>query len=327
MRDWFPFFPEDASTLSSSVDEFFLFLVGMSLFFIVVIAGLEIYFALRYRRRSPDEVPRPMRGAVRLEVVWIVVPLMLSMVIFGWGASLYFKMYRMPDEGMEIYVVGKQWMWKLQHMSGRREINELHVPLGRKIKLTMASEDVIHNFFVPAFRVKADVIPGRYTALWFEAKKSGRYHLFCAEYCGTNHSRMIGWVHVMEPPDFQAWLADGTAETGLVASGENLFREFACDSCHRPGGSGRAPQLDGVFDRSVALDSGEIVIADEDYLRESILDSQAEIVAGFRRPSIMPVFRGQISEEQLLQLIVYIKSMERGSQQGEESPGDVPVPN
>ncbi len=314
MHNWIPFFPPDASTLSGSVDEFFLFLVGLSLFFIVLIAGLEIYFALKYRRQSEDEVPLPERSAAQLEVVWIIIPFILAMVIFGWGASLYFQIYRMPDEAMDIYVVGKQWMWKLQHMNGRREVNELHVPVGRKVKLTMTSEDVIHDFFVPAFRIKRDVLPGRYTFLWFEATQPGKYRLFCAEYCGTEHSGMIGWVYVMEPAEFQDWLGGGTGETSLAVSGERLFQRLACHTCHRADSQGRGAVLQGIYGEQVLLDNGETVIADEAYLRESILNSQARVVAGYQRPSIMPTFQGQITEDQVLQLIAYIKTLNEESQ-------------
>ena len=309
MPEWMPFIPRNASTLAGEVDLLYLVLVVISAFFVVLIAGLEVYFALKYRRRSPDEVPLPERSATRLEVVWIVIPLLISMSMFGWGASLFFKMYRMPDEAMQIFVVAKQWMWKLQHVSGQREINELHVPVGRKVKLTMTSEDVIHDFFVPAFRIKADVLPGRYTHLWFEATKPGRYHLFCAEYCGTEHSGMIGWVYVMEPADYQDWLSGGASEGSLAVSGQKLFQDLACHTCHRPDASGRGAVLNGVYSNPVTLDNGRSVIADDAYLRESILNSQAKIVAGYPRPSIMPTFQGQISEDQLMQLIAYIRSL------------------
>ncbi|MCI0488269.1 MAG: cytochrome c oxidase subunit II [Blastocatellia bacterium] len=326
MQQWIPFMPEDASTLSGRVDNFYFFLVGLSVFFFTLIAGLEIYFALKYRRQRPDEIPRPVRSAVRLEVVWIVIPFILSMTIFAWGASIYFSMYRMPKDALEIYVVGKQWMWKLQHMEGQREINELHVPVGRKVKLIITTEDVIHSFYVPAFRVKVDAVPGRYTYLWFEATKPGRYHLYCAEYCGTNHSGMIGWVYAMEPADYQAWLGGGAPEESLADSGEKLFQQLACNNCHRAGARDRGPVLDGLFGNPVALDNGQTVLADESYLRESILNSQAKIVAGFQRPSLMPTFQGQISEEQLLQLIAYIKSLSPQAGAGGASPAASPSP-
>src|SRR6059036_230848 len=319
MGSWMPFIPEKASTVAGSVDALYFFLVGISIAFALLIAGLEIYFAVKYRRRAPDEIPGPVASSMKLEMTWIVIPFLISMVMFGWGASLFFKIYRPPKEALDIYVVGKQWMWKLQHLDGQREINTLHVPVGRKIKLIMTSEDVIHSFFVPAFRIKADVLPGRYTSVWFEATKPGRYHLFCAEYCGTSHSGMGGWVTVMEPADYEGWLSGGRAEGSLASTGEKLFQDLACVSCHRSDIQGRGPALKGLFNRPVRLEGGQTVIADEGYIRESILNPRAKLVAGF--PPIMPTFQGQITEEQLLQLLTYIKSIGP-----EETPAAPPSP-
>jgi cytochrome c oxidase subunit 2 len=206
-----------------------------------------------------------------------------------------------------VFVVGKQWMWKVQHMDGQREINELHVPVGRPVKLIMGSEDVIHSFYIPAFRVKADVIPGRYNVLWFQASEPGRYHLFCAEYCGTKHSGMIGSVVALEPHEFQAWLSGGPVTDSPVAAGEKLFQSLACNTCHVAGGQGKGPLLNNVFGHEVVLQSGEKVIADEAYIRESIVMPMAKVVAGY--PPIMPPFQGMVTEEQLLQLIAYVKSL------------------
>jgi cytochrome c oxidase subunit 2 len=229
------------------------------------------------------------------------------MVIFAWGASLFFTISRPPAGALEIQVVGKQWMWKFQHPDGQREINELHVPVGRPVKLTMASEDVIHSFFVPAFRVKMDVVPGRTTTTWFEATKPGVYHLFCAEYCGTKHSGMIGRVVVLEPVQYQQWLSGGAIGEPPALAGEKLFRNLGCNACHRPGPGGLGPSLEGLFGTSRELQTGDTVMADEDYLRESILNPNARIVAGYQ--PIMPPFQGRITEEGLLQLIAYIKSL------------------
>jgi cytochrome c oxidase subunit 2 len=242
-------------------------------------------------------------------VTWTVIPFIIAMGIFAWGASIYFKQYRGPSEALEIYVVGKQWMWKFQHIEGQREINELHVPAGRKVKLIMTTEDVIHSVYIPAFRVKFDVVPGKYTSTWFEATKPGRYHLFCAEYCGTSHSGMIGWVEVMEAPDYQAWLAGGRQEGSLASAGEKVFQSLACNTCHKSDGTGRGPVLEGLFGRQVTVDGGQAITADANYIRESILNPQAKIVEGFQRPSIMPTFQGLVSEEQLLQLVEYIRSL------------------
>jgi cytochrome c oxidase subunit 2 len=231
---------------------------------------------------------------------------MLVMVMFVWGADLFLEQSIPPQAAEEIYVVGKQWMWKIQHSNGRREINELHVPVGRAIKLTVASQDVIHSFYVPAFRIKQDVIPGQYRTMWFEATRPGEYHLFCAEYCGTDHSGMIGRVVVMEDLDYQTWLGGYTEETPVQA-GEKLFTQFDCANCHESGRLRRGPVLGGLFGREVPLQDGRMVLFDETYIRESILDPRAKIARGF--PPIMPTFRGQLTEEQIIAIIAYIKSL------------------
>jgi cytochrome c oxidase subunit 2 len=303
-----PLFPERASTMAYRVDALYFFLLAITVFFGVLIAGLIVFFAVRYRRRAPDGVGERIHGNLTLELAWTGIPLMITMVIFVWGTSVYFAMARPPDETLNIYVVGKQWMWKFQHLDGQREINELHVPVGRDIKLITTSEDVIHDFFVPAFRVKADVIPGRYVTIWFHATKPGRYHLFCAEYCGTRHSGMTGEIVVMEPSEFQTWLSGGAPEGSLASTGAKLFADLACNTCHRPDAQGRGPVLDGLFGRTQTLQSGETVTVDEAYVRESILNPSAKITAGFQ--PIMPTFQGIVSEEQLLALIEYVKSLQ-----------------
>jgi cytochrome c oxidase subunit 2 len=294
--------------MAPRVDALYFFLVVLSVFFSVLIAGLIVYYAVRFRRRSPDSVGGRIQGGLVLEITWTIVPLLITMVIFVWGASVFFAMSQPPDETLNIYVVGKQWMWKFQHLDGQREINELHVPVGRAVKLIMTSEDVIHDVFVPAFRVKADVIPGRYTNIWFQPTKPGRYHLFCAEYCGTKHSGMVGQVVVMQPDEYQAWLSGGVAEGSLASAGEKLFSDLACNSCHLPDSQGRGPTLRNLFGRSQLLQNGETVVVDEAYLRESILNPGAKITAGFQ--PVMPAFQGLVSEEGLLQLIEYLKSLD-----------------
>jgi cytochrome c oxidase subunit 2 len=240
--------------------------------------------------------------------MWSVIPFLIAMSFFVWGTKIYFAQYRMPKDGIEVYVVAKQWMWKFQHSTGQREINELHVPIGRKIKLIMTTEDVIHDLFVPAFRIKADVVPGRYTTQWFEATKPGRYHLFCAEYCGMNHSGMGGWIVVMEPTDFDNWLSGNVNQQSPSAAGQQLYQSLGCVSCHGANAEGgRGPALQGLFNSQMPLNNGQVVKADENYIRESILNPQAKIVAGFG--PIMPSFQGQVSEEQLMQLAAYIKSL------------------
>src|SRR5687767_8892770 len=312
MQSWIPLVPESASTFSWKVDALYFYLSGVTLFFALLISGTLIFFVIRYRRRTPFEIPRPIAGSHKLETVWTVIPLVIAMTMFLWGATVYFDQYRPPQNAIEVYVVGKQWMWKLQHATGQREINELHVPVGRKIKLIMTSEDVIHDFFVPAFRTKADVVPGRYTTMWFEATKPGRYHLFCAEYCGMNHSGMIGSVIVMESRDFDTWLSGNTGNTTPAAAGQQLYQTLGCTSCHGANGEGgRGPVLAGLFGRQTPLASGESVVANEAYIRESITNPQAKLVAGFG--PIMPTFQGQVTEDQLVQLVAFIKSLQVAS--------------
>jgi cytochrome c oxidase subunit 2 len=313
-----PFSPEQASTFAGDVDALYGFLWALTIFFGVLLSFLILYFAVKYRRRKEDEIPRGVEGSLRLEIVWTIVPFIVSMGIFVWGAKIYYTMYRPPSEALEISVVAKQWMWKFQHLDGHREINELHLPVGRKVRLIMTTEDVIHSFYVPAFRVKMDVVPGRYSTVWFEATRPGRYHIFCAEYCGTSHSGMIGWVYVMEAPDYQDWLSGGTSGGSLAASGEKLFEQLACNTCHKTDGTGRGPALEGVFGNQVKLQDGGTVTADEAYLRESILNPRAKVVAGYQ--SIMPTFQGQVTEEQLLELAAYIKSLS-AKQRGDASGG------
>jgi len=304
--------------MAGRVDALYFFLVALSAFFIVLIAGLIIYYAVKYRRRTPDSVGASIHGGIVLETTWTVIPLLITLGIFVWSASIFFAMSRPPDETINVYVVGKQWMWKFQHLDGQREINELHVPVGRAVKLIMTSEDVIHDVFVPAFRVKADVLPGRYTTEWFQATKPGHYHLFCAEYCGTRHSGMIGEVIVMEPSDYQTWLSGGAPEGSLASAGEKLFQDLACVTCHRPESQGRGPVLVGLFGKTVQLQSGQTVVADEAYIRESILNPTAKITAGYQ--PIMPTFQGLVSEEGLLQLIEYIKSLNAQPEQVPANP-------
>jgi cytochrome c oxidase subunit II len=303
----FPFFPEQASAQAAQVDGLYFFLVAVTAFFSLLIATVLVITAIYHRRKHEDEVGVQIHGSLALELLWTVIPFFITMVMFTWGARVFFDIYRPPAGAMEVYIVGKQWMWKAQHMDGMREINELHVPVGRPVKLTMGSEDVLHSFYIPAFRVKADVIPGRYNALWFTATKPGRYHLFCAEYCGTRHSGMIGWVYAMEPADFQAWLGGGSSSDSPAVAGEKLFSDLVCISCHRYDSQAKGPQLKGLFGHAVQLQGGATVVADEAYIRESIVNPQAKIVNGF--PPIMPTFQGMVSEEQLLQLIAYVRSL------------------
>lgn len=302
-----PFMPEQASTFAMEVDLFYLFLVALTAFFSIGIAVFATYFMIKYKRRRADEIPEQIEGAMKLEITWTVIPFIISMFIFAWGAKIYYQIYTPPAEALEIFVTGKQWMWRAQHPDGMREINMLHVPVGRRVKLTMTSEDVLHSYFIPAFRTKADVVPGRYTTTWFEATKPGTYHLFCAEYCGNQHSGMIGSVVVMEPAEYQSWLSGGTKEGSPSAAGQKLFASLACNTCHYEENRGRGPTLVGLYGTEVKLANGTTVIADDTYIRESILTPAAKVVGGYS--PIMPTFQGQISEEQILQIIAYLRSI------------------
>jgi cytochrome c oxidase subunit 2 len=301
--------PETASSFAGDVDLLYWFLVGLTAFFSLLIAGLVVFFAIKYRRRSEDEIPQPFEGSMKLEIVWTVIPLIIVLGIFGWSARLYMTLSRPPDDAVTMYVTGKQWMWKIQHPTGQREINEFHVPLGQAVKLIMTSEDVIHSFFIPAFRQKMDVLPGRYTTMWFKPTKAGQYHLFCTEYCGTKHSGMIGSVYVMEPADYAAWLTGGRGEGSLAQQGQKLFQDLACTNCHNveAEGQGRCPNLRAAFGRPVPLANGQTVLFNEAYIRESVLNPTAKVHAGFE--PVMPTFQGLVTEEGILQIIEYIKSI------------------
>lgn len=301
--------PAEASSLAGEVDRLFGFTVLYSVFFSVLIAALIFYLGWRYRRRPASEAEGHAGAApASLEIVWSVVPFAILLATFYWGVDVALQLVRPPADADEYFVVGRQWMWKVQHPDGAREINQLHVPLGRAVKLTMTSEDVIHSFYVPAFRVKSDVIPGRYTTAWFRATRPGTYHLFCAEYCGTEHAGMIGQVVVLEPNEYEKWLSGSRWEQRPAASGEELFRAHGCPTCHRPDTAARAPILDGLFGETVVLQSGETVTADEAYLRESILRPAAKVVKGYQ--PVMPAYEGQLSEEEILLLITYVRSLE-----------------
>src|SRR4051812_46214664 len=306
MFDNLPLWPTSASVHARYEDWLFIFLTVVSVAMTVLIFAAVAIFSTKYRRRHGREAT-PIEGSLLLEIGWSIAPLGIMLVMFAAGALLYFRMRTPPTDSDQVYVVAKQWMWKLQHMEGPREINELHVPVGRDIKLIMTSQDVIHSFYVPAFRVKQDVLPGRYTTMWFRATRPGTYHLFCAEYCGTMHSGMIGDVVVMEPAQYQSWMSGGPVTGSLAQNGQTLFQQLGCSTCHRSDVQGRGPNLTGVFGKPVQLEDGRTVTADENYVRESILNPTAKVVSGFK--PIMPVFQGQVSEEQLTALVAYVKSL------------------
>ncbi|HWF13127.1 MAG TPA: cytochrome c oxidase subunit II [Candidatus Acidoferrales bacterium] len=311
-----PFQPEQASSIAKSVDQLYMFLTVVTLFFTTLIFSLIFYFMIRYRRRSPDERPKPIEGNVPLEVLWTAVPTLIVALIFVWSSMLYFKNSEAPKGSMEIFITGKQWMWKVEHPEGQREINEVHVPLGRPVKLTMTSEDVIHDFFVPAFRVKKDVLPGRYTSLWFTATKVGTFHLFCAQYCGAFHAGMMGSIIVQKPDEYERWLAGGVPGESMEQAGEKVFQSSGCSTCHVADGSGLGPSLLGVYGRPVKLTTGETVTADDAYIHESILLPKAKIVMGYT--PIMPTFQGQLTEEQLNDVIAYIRALGKSQPKSKE---------
>lgn len=327
MKQAFDVLPVQASSVAPELDNLYLFILWFSILGTLFVGVFTLYLSIKYRRKSADEVPvqpvnsekmnissmllpAPAHESSALEVIVSVLLFVCTMVMFGWGASTFIRLSHAPADAMEVLVTGKQWMWKLQHPTGKREINELHVPLGQPVKLSMTSEDVIHSFYVPAFRIKQDVVPGRYTQLWFTPTREGVYDLLCAEYCGTEHSRMGGFVHVMKPVDYQQWLkgpvASGPVDPPDVAGGK-LFVSKGCQVCHSglPGALG--PKLNGVFGSKVKLMDGREVVADEDFMRESILNSQATIVAGFA--PVMPIFKGQLTEDEVMQLLAYIKTL------------------
>jgi cytochrome c oxidase subunit II len=302
-----PFQPEQASSIARSVDQLYFFLTAVTLFFTALIFSVIFYFMIKYRRRSPDERPKAIEGSFPLEVLWTAIPTLIVAVIFVWSSTLYFRNAEPPKGSMEIFVTGKQWMWKVEHPEGQREINELHVPLGRPVKLTITSEDVIHDFFVPAFRVKKDVLPGRFTSLWFEATKVGTFHLFCAQYCGAFHAGMIGSIVVQEPDEYERWLAGGAPGESMEQAGEKVYQASGCPTCHLADGTGLGPSLLGVFGHPVRLTTGETVTADDAYMRESILLPKAKVVLGYS--PIMPSFQGQLTEEQLNNVIAYLRAL------------------
>jgi len=319
--DEFRLFPPQASPVAQQLDWLFFALSAITIFFCAVVFLPIIFFSVKYRRGSQVDRSHPRTESMLIESGWTLVPLLIAIGLFSWGAVLYFHMERPPRDALQVQVLGKQWMWKLQHAEGKREINELHVPAGRTVALTMTSQDVIHSFFIPAFRTKQDVVPGKYTGEWFKPTVPGEYHLFCAEYCGTNHSRMIGRVVVMEPIDYEKWLNTGEPGEAIVLAGERLFRDRGCSGCHGLNSKFHAPPLENMYGRSRPLATGETVAADERYLRDSILLPGKEIAAGYE--NIMPSYAGQLSEEEIMQLIAYLKSI-GGSSAGKVGPTEPP---
>jgi cytochrome c oxidase subunit 2 len=312
-------FPPAASAQAGPIDELYWFEVIVSAVMTILIFLGVVGFAWKYRRRANVRATQ-IHGSTALELTWSIFPFLVMLVMFWWGAELFFAAQNPPKDAMEVFVTGKQWMWKIQYPDGMREINSLHVPVGQPVKLTMASEDVIHSFSIPAFRVRHDVVPGHYDSLWFTATKVGRYRLYCTEYCGNQHASMNGWVEVMDPRDYANWASGGGAGGSLAEQGQKLFEQNGCSTCHLLDQQGRCPVLRGLYNKPVLLNDGRTVIADDAYLRESILDPNAKVAAGFQE-NIMPNFTGQLSEENVIQLIAFIKSLSPqtpASQQGSQ---------
>ena len=321
-----PIFPEQASVFAKDVDALYFFILATCAFFAIGVSVAVVWLGLKYHRTHEGQIGARIEGNLPLELLWSVIPTIIAMFMFGWGASVFYHLRRPPDEALQLYAVGKQWMWKFQHQEGQREINELHIPSGRPVKITISSEDVLHSLYFPAFRTKMDAIPGRYTELWFEAQTPGVYHIFCTEYCGTNHSGMIGSVTVLEPAAYQAWLQGGGEGGTLAERGARQFESLACVTCHLDSGQGRGPSLKDIVGKTETLQDGSTVVVDEAYLRESILNSQAKIVRGFQ--PLMPTFQGLISEENLVALIEHVKSLSpQASTAAAQPTGTTPSPN
>jgi cytochrome c oxidase subunit 2 len=295
---------QSASTVAPRIDTLMTALTALCGAVSLGVALTIVVLAVRYRADAQVDRSQPPPNKVGIEVAWTVIPLLIFMGLFGWAAATFIDMYRVPPDALPIYVVGKQWMWKLQHRNGRQEINTLHVPVGQPVALILSSQDVIHSFFIPAFRIKQDVVPGRYTRLWFEPRRTGQYRLFCAEYCGTDHSGMIGDVVVMTKADYARWLGEGLQQPSLAAQGQQRFQALGCAGCHGNGGAVAAPALQGLIGRTVHLQDGRSLIADENYVRDAILQPGKDVVAGYK--PVMPSFAGQVSEEDLAALIAYI---------------------
>jgi cytochrome c oxidase subunit 2 len=318
-----PLFPEQASGIAYRVDSLLFFLLISTGIVALGVCLALIYFSIRYRRRDPPRPTPRILELTSLEIFWSIAPFFVFLIMFVWGARIYLSMAQPPRDALDVYVVGKQWMWKVQHPQGQREINELHIPVGQPVKITLTSEDVIHSFFVPAFRTKVDAVPGRYVYTWFDPTVVGRYHLFCAEYCGTNHAGMRGEIFVMEPAEYQAWL-NLKSEGSLALEGRKLFLQLQCITCHVAGPQARAPVLEGLYGQLVPLRGGSTVLADDNYIRNSILKPQSQVVMGWE--PIMPTFEGQVNEVDLIKLIAYIKSLGPGQTPHRNEDSNPPAP-
>src|SRR6202048_2754536 len=303
-------FPPEASAISPYMDAFYFFLIAISAVGMIAVIILVFGFSIMFRKEK-NPAATHIEGSTLLEATWTIIPLALFMVCFVWGALLYFRIYNPPTNAMNIYIVGKQWMWKAEHPGGQHEINALHIPIGRPVQLTMISQDVFHSFSIPDFRVKREVIPGRYSTVWFEATTPGTYHIFCTQYCGTNHSVMIGEVTVLSPDDYQKWTQESTSGMSLAQNGGRLFASMGCNAGHSGSAAARGPSLAGVYGSKLQLTNGSQVLVNDAYLRDSILNPSQHITAGYA--PIMPTYQGQISEDGLIDLVEYIKAIQSNS--------------
>jgi len=309
-----PIQPPAASSIAEGVDKLYFVLSGITVFFTVLIFSIIFVFMIKYRRRSEDELTVETHTPLIVELTWTIIPSLICAVLFVWSAALYVRNARPPQSSTEVFVIGKQWMWHLQHSEGPREINELHVPVGVPVKLTMISQDVIHDFYIPAFRVKKDVLPGRYSSLWFQPTETGTYHLFCAQYCGTNHSEMIGWVYVMSPTDYAAWLAGGEKTESLAQQGERLFTQFGCNGCHTGEAGAEAPSLAGLYGKPQKLANGETRVVDESLISQAIWVPSSVHLPNYK--ANMPTYQGQVDADQMVRLIAYVKSLSSEERNG-----------
>src|SRR6195952_1379465 len=300
-------FPREASTIAPYADELYFFLILITILGVLLVGALLFAFSIMYRKEK-HPVATQIEGSTLLEATWTIIPLAIFLVCFVWGALLYFRIYNPPTNAMNIYVVGKQWMWKAEHPGGQHEINALHVPMGRPVQLTMNTQDVFHSFSIPDFRVKREVIPGRYTTVWFEATTAGTYHIFCTQYCGTKHSAMIGEVTVLTPEDYQKWTQQSTSGMSMAQNGERLFASMGCNACHSGTAAARGPNLAGVYGSKLQMANGSQALVNDAYLRDSILNPSQHVTAGYA--PIMPTYQGQISEDGLIDLVEYIKNLQ-----------------
>lgn len=303
----FPFFPTAASTTATQVDHIYFFLLGLSAFVLAIVFLPMIYFLFKYRRQNKASRKPLTISTNKIEITWTLIPTFIALSLFAWGANVYFYEEVPPANTIDVNVIGKQWMWKIEHQEGNREINELHIPVNRAIKLTLASEDVIHSFFIPAFRIKQDVVPGRFTTEWFTPTRTGAYRFYCSEYCGADHSKMRGMVFVMTPTEYQDWLSRTAPRDTLAQSGEKLFRELGCSGCHVNSSVVHAPPLEGLYGKLVPLSDGTFVRADDKYIHDKILFPSTKVPAGYQ--PVMPSFQGRVSQAELFELVAYIKSI------------------